>query len=331
MADVLRPQWVPVLIGVLVGLVWTAAKVSIPLLVRSAIDHGIVTDDSAALRRWAFVIAVVGIIQGTFTGLRRWWAFRVARWSETTLRDRLFAHLQRLHFAYHDNAQTGNLMSRANTDLNQVQQFLVMIPLTLSNAVTVAAVTVILVTIDPVLTLLALGSLPLLNVFAKRFGVRLHPPVMGIQRESADVAAVVEETVSGVRVVKGFGAERVQQASFQHEVDQLYDAVHRGDPGPVDLPARARDVAQHRAHPRAGVRRPSGDQREPLARLAGGLQRLRGDAHLAVAHARHDPRPGAARRRVEPAGARGARGRAPGRRRAPPDQAAGANRWLSDR
>jgi ATP-binding cassette subfamily B protein len=82
---------------------------------------------------------------------------------------------------------------------------------------------VILLSIDPVLTVLALGSLPLLNVLAKRFGVRLHPAVMGIQRESGDVAAVVEETVSGVRVVKGFGAERVQQARFRTEVDQLYD------------------------------------------------------------------------------------------------------------
>src|SRR4051794_14624263 len=223
MADVLRPQWFPVLVGVLVGLVWTAAKVSVPLLVRGAIDHGIVTDDSQALRQWAIVIGIVGIVQGAFTGLRRWWAFRVARWSETTLRDRLFAHLQRLHFAYPDQAQTGNLMSRANTDLNQVQQFLVMIPLTLSNAVTVAAVTVILISIDPVLTLLALGSLPLLNVFAKRFGVRLHPAVMGIQRESADLAAVVEETVSGVRVVKGFGAERVQESRFHKEADEVYD------------------------------------------------------------------------------------------------------------
>jgi len=223
MGEVLKPQWFAVLVGVVVGLVWTAAKVAIPLLVRSAIDHGIVTDDSHSLRMWAIAIGCLGVVQGTFTGLRRWWAFRVSRYSETVLRDRLFAHLQRLHFAYHDQAQTGNLMSRANTDLNQVQQFLVMIPLTLSNAVTVLAVTVILVSIDPTLTLLALGSLPMLNVLAKRFGVRLHPAVMGIQRESADLAAVVEETVSGVRVVKGFGAEGVQQAAFRTEVDQLYD------------------------------------------------------------------------------------------------------------
>src|SRR4029078_9968315 len=119
------------------------AKVAIPLLVRGAIDHGIEPNDAKALYLWALAIAVGGIVQGTFTGLRRWWAFKVARRSEQTLRDQLFAHLQRLHFSYHDQASTGNLMSRANTDLNQIQAFLVMIPLTMSNAVTVLLVTAI--------------------------------------------------------------------------------------------------------------------------------------------------------------------------------------------
>src|SRR3954452_6813574 len=107
MGEVLRPQWVTILIGVIVGLAWTAAKVSIPLLVKGAIDNGIEADDSHALLKWAIAIAIVGVFQGTFTGLRRWWAFKVARWSETTLREQLFTHLQRLHFAYHDHAQTG--------------------------------------------------------------------------------------------------------------------------------------------------------------------------------------------------------------------------------
>ena len=95
---------------------------------------------------------------GVFTGLRRYLAFREARWIEADLRDRLFAHFQRLHFAFHDRAQTGQLMSRANTDLQQIQAFVVMIPLTISNGVTVLAVTVILFLIDPVLTVLALGQ-----------------------------------------------------------------------------------------------------------------------------------------------------------------------------
>jgi ATP-binding cassette, subfamily B, bacterial len=210
-------------LGVSVGLAWTAAKVSTGLLVRNAVDQGIIADDTGALRRWCLILGAVAIASATFTGLRRYVAFREARWVEAHLRDRLFAHLQRLHFAFHDQAQTGQLMSRANTDLQQVQAFVVMIPLTISNAVTVAAVTVILAVIDPILTLLALGSLPFLNVLATRFSRRLFPSVMGIQRESAELAAVVEESVAGVRVIKGLGAEGVQAGRLTAEAQDVYD------------------------------------------------------------------------------------------------------------
>jgi ATP-binding cassette subfamily B protein len=208
---------------VLVGLGWTVGKVSVGLLVQRAVDLGIEADDMPALRRWSLAIALAALVVGSFTGLRRYLAFREARWIEADLRERLFAHIQRLHFAFHDRAQTGQLMSRANTDLQQIQALVVMVPLTISNGVTVLAVTVILFTLDPVLTLLALGSLPFLNVLATRFSRRLHPAVMGIQQESAELAAVVEETVAGVRVVKGFGAERVQAARLGVEADDVYD------------------------------------------------------------------------------------------------------------
>jgi ATP-binding cassette, subfamily B, bacterial len=220
--DACRARRRGILLGVLVGLGWTLGKVSVGLLVGAAIDRGIEAEDDLALRRWALLIALAAVVVGTFTGLRRFLAFREARWIEADLRERLFAHIQRLHFAYHDRAQTGQLMSRANTDLQQIQAFVVMIPLTISNGVTVLAVTVILLTIDPLLTLLALGSLPFLNVLATRFSRRLHPAVMGIQQESAELAAVVEETVAGVRVVKGFGAERVQRARLRVEADGVY-------------------------------------------------------------------------------------------------------------
>jgi ATP-binding cassette, subfamily B, bacterial len=205
------------------GLIWTGAKVSTGVIVGQAVDRGIESDDTGALLRWSIVLGVVAVVSATFTGLRRWFAFREARWVELDLRDRLFAHVQRLHFAFHDRVQTGQLMSRANTDLQQVQNFLVMIPLTISNAFTVVAVTVILAIIDPVLTVLALGSLPFLNVLATKFSRRLQPHVMGIQRESAELAAVVEETVAGVRVIKGLGAEAVQAERLHAEATDVYD------------------------------------------------------------------------------------------------------------
>jgi ATP-binding cassette subfamily B protein len=227
MLRAVRPQLGWVGIGVALGLLWTAARVVVPLLVRGAIDHGIEADDQDALVRWTAALAVVGLVQAFATGVRRYAAFRVARRAETDLRDRMFAHLQNLHAAYHDHAQTGQLMSRANTDLTQVQAFIVMIPLTLSNAAAVLAVVVVLLTIDPVLTVLAVGALPAMNVIAKRFGNRLHPEVAAIQAESAELASVVEESVSGVRVVKGFGAEDIQRARFAAEADGVYDASMR--------------------------------------------------------------------------------------------------------
>lgn len=222
--DTLRRQWKGLAIGVGVGLCWTAAKVSVPRLVGVAIDDGIEEGDLDVIVRWALLIFAVGIVAAIFTGLRRYWAFRESRTAETDLRDRLFAHVQRLHFAFHDRVQTGELMSRANTDLQQIQNFIVLIPLTISNAVAVVAVAVILVSLDPVLAILALGSLPFLNVLGTRFSKRLHPQVMAIQQESAQLASVVEETVSGVRVVKGFGAQPSQSKRLRTEADDVYDA-----------------------------------------------------------------------------------------------------------
>ena len=219
----LRSQWAGVTFGVVVGLCWTAAKVSAPALVQRAIDQGIVADDHAALVEWSLAIAGVAVAAALFTGLRRYWAFRESRMVETRLRDEIYAQIQRLHFAFHDRVQAGDLMSRANTDLQQIQALVVLIPLTISNFVTVAAVTVILFTIDWKLALLSLASLPLLNYLGKRFSTRLHPFVMGIQLESAELASVVEESVSGVRVVKGFGAQGVQARRLRTEADDLYD------------------------------------------------------------------------------------------------------------
>ena len=209
-------------VGILAGVIWTAAKITIPLLVQMGIDHGINAGDADAVTRWAVLIALVGVVSAVFTGTRRYWAFREARWSEADLRHRMFAHLQQLHFAYHDDARTGQLMSRANTDLQQIVNFVVMIPLTCANLLTTIGATVLMLRMDWRLTIFAVGSLPMLNVLAKRFSTRLHPAGLGVQRESAALAEVVEESVAGVRVVKGFGAEHTQGHRLEGAAHELF-------------------------------------------------------------------------------------------------------------
>ena len=112
-------------------------------------------------------------------------------------------------------------MSRSSSDLQQIQAFVVMIPITLSNLAMVISVTVILALTNPLLTVVALAPLPLVNFAGRRFSSSIHPAVQAVQQEQAELATVVEETVSGVRVIKGFGAESVQSAKLEVEADDI--------------------------------------------------------------------------------------------------------------
>lgn len=212
-----------VLAGMLASVLWTAGRVTVPLLVQLGLDRGVRED--GPLLRWVVMILVAGSVSAVFLGVRRYLAFRNARIIEAKLRDRLFAHIQRLHFSFHDANATGELMSRGNTDLQHFQNVVVLIPLTFGNFLIVCSVTVIMLLIQPVLAVLALLSLPLVNVLGRRFAQRLHPAVLAVQQEAAQLAAVVEETVSGVRVVKGFGSEPVQAAKLHREADDVYEAA----------------------------------------------------------------------------------------------------------
>ncbi|HLK43211.1 MAG TPA: ABC transporter ATP-binding protein [Thermoleophilia bacterium] len=213
--------------GVAAGLAWTACKLTVPQLTQRAIDQGIVANRKGALLHWGVFIALVGIVSGCCTAARRMSAFGVAYRVETTLRQRLYAHLQRLHFAFHDSAQTGQLMARAATDLQQIQQLVVLIPISISNLFTVGGAVVLSLLINVKLTLLAFGALPLLNLAAKRFSTRIHPVSMQLQQELASVATVVEETVTGIRAVKGFGAEPVLTARMQGQSRTVFSVSMR--------------------------------------------------------------------------------------------------------
>jgi ATP-binding cassette, subfamily B, bacterial len=219
LATTLRAQRRNLIVGTLLGMLWMVGKISVPILVRFGIDHGIEQNDKLWL--WVSMVAVAGVLVGSFTAFRRFYAFREARWTETRLREQLFGHIMSLHIGYHDRAQTGQLMSRSSSDLTQIQNFVVMIPITLSNAAMIIAVAVILFATDPLLALVALAPLPLVNIAGRRFSESIHSAVMAVQAEQADLATVVEETIGGVRVIKGFGAEEVQAAKLRKEADDI--------------------------------------------------------------------------------------------------------------
>lgn len=215
----LKLQRRQLLTGVAVGLSWTLGKVAVPQLTRLAIDRGI--NESGSLLFWTLLILGAASIAGFFAAWRRFIAFRESRVTETTLRERLFAHIQGLHVGFHDRAQTGQLMSRSSSDLQQVQGFVVNIPIFASQVTMVFFVVIILFLSDPLLAAVALFPLPFINVSARRFSHKIHPAVMAVQQEQAQLANVVEESVSGIRVIKGFGAEAVQQTKLDKEANDI--------------------------------------------------------------------------------------------------------------
>ena len=219
----MRPQWTWVAAGIGAGAAWTAARLVVPQLAGNAVDDGIRRNDTRQVFVLIAIMLAVGAGQALASGLRRYCAFRIALRTETDLRAQLFAHLQRLHFAFHDEAQTGQLMARANSDLQQINQVVILIPLTAASMLTMLGVIVIMVSKSVILAVLALGLLPFLNRAATVFSKRITPVNLALQQELSGLSGVVEESLSGIRVVKGFGAERMQRDRLDERAEAVYE------------------------------------------------------------------------------------------------------------
>lgn len=215
-----------VLLGVGAGLLWSAIRVFIPDLTGTAIDRDMQNGwHPVNLLFDVAAILVLGALSSACSGFRRYLAFKVSYAVETDLRQAMFANLQELDFQYHDQAQTGQLMARAATDLQQINQLCTMIPITVANLLTVVLVSILLLVIDWQLGLLALCCLPVVNFAAKQFSTRIHPVSMSLQQEISDISTVVEETVTGIRAVKGFGAEGSQYRRLSHRADRVFERI----------------------------------------------------------------------------------------------------------
>src|SRR5262249_24525668 len=127
MREAIRPHRKLMYLGAGAGLLWATARVAIPSIAGIAVDRGISKGHWTGTAMWTLVILGLGAVQAVNTGLRRYAAFGLAMRVETDVRMNLVAHLQRLHFAFHDQAQTGQLMAYANTDIQQIQNVILLI------------------------------------------------------------------------------------------------------------------------------------------------------------------------------------------------------------
>ena len=171
---------------------------------------------------FALLIFGVALLAGVLRFLQRRTVQGVARQMEYHLRADFFIHLQKLSAAYYDNVRTGDLMARATSDLNAIRMVLSSAVMYTADAtVFFGLALVIMIRIDASLTLVALLPYPVLAIFIRQLGKRLHVHYEGIQEAFSVLNTKVQENLSGVRVVKAYTLEQSEIAHF-HELNQEF-------------------------------------------------------------------------------------------------------------
>jgi ABC-type multidrug transport system fused ATPase/permease subunit len=204
---------------------WAAMgmTVLIPWLIGRAVN-AIEAGERPDLLPLALAIAAAGVLRLGLTMVRRIVAGKVSLAVEFDLRQRFYAHLQRLELGFFDGQQTGQLMSRATVDLQSIRFFLGygLIFLT-QNMLTIALASAVMIAIEPWLALLALTPVPLVVYTASRYNRLSRPAVQEVQQRLAELTAEAEESISGVRIVKAFAREEHQLRRFQRAVARVFD------------------------------------------------------------------------------------------------------------
>ncbi|MDT7787105.1 MAG: ATP-binding cassette, subfamily bacterial [Pseudonocardiales bacterium] len=210
-----------VVLSVLAAVVGVGLQAAGPLLLKTAID------DSTAGRTdrlWALMVALIVLELLTFGSafLRRYLGGRLALGVQHDLRLNVFSAVQRLDGAKQDEMRTGQIVSRSITDLQLVQSLLMMAPLAVGTVVFAVAALGAMLYLSVPLTLIAVIVLPLVAWLAGRTRLTLFPATWSAQQRAADLAQQVEETVTGVRVVKGFGQEMREVARLEKHAKALF-------------------------------------------------------------------------------------------------------------
>src|SRR5690242_13166138 len=224
-----------------------AAGLVIPYLTGRIIDAAQAGDSRRTIYEYALLIVAAGAVRGILMFFRRWLAGRLSLAVEYDLRNRMYAHMQRLSYRFFDRHQTGQLLSRATVDVQAVRVFLGYGLIFFSQHLfTIVSVLVVMTLISAPLTLIALAITPVLVYMAYRYSRVSHPVLKEVQQRVADVTTRAEENVVGVRVVKAFAQEQNESDRFRAGSERIFRQALRAArlqaayvPGMTALPSVA--------------------------------------------------------------------------------------------
>ncbi|MEV0451760.1 ABC transporter ATP-binding protein [Streptomyces sp. NPDC050600] len=217
-----RPVRARLFTAAFVAIVASCLSLVIPLVLKWLVDGPVTDGDATGVWLGALYLLLLGITEAVLFGIRRWLVARPLAGVEASMRADLYGHVQRLPIAFHDRWASGQLLSRGTTDLMLVRMFLAF-PLTflLVNAVTILVGYAVLFAQQWTLGLVLLAPVGPMVLLCWLFERRYAVVTRRAQDQVGDLTTVVEESVLGIRIVKGFGRHRSQAEAFRNLAEQL--------------------------------------------------------------------------------------------------------------
>ncbi|MGA4851458.1 ABC transporter ATP-binding protein [Streptomyces sp. G5(2025)] len=211
-----RPVRTRLITAAVVAVIASCTGLLFPLVLKWMVDGPVADGDGAGVWLGALLLLLLGVTEALLFGLRRWLVARPLASVEAAMRADLFRHLQRLPVAFHDRWASGQLLSRGTTDLMLLRMFLAF-PLTflLVNGATIVVGVIILLGQDFMLGLVLLAPVAPMVIVCAYYEGRYTAVARRAQDQVGDLTTVVEESVLGIRIIKGFGRHRSQARAFR--------------------------------------------------------------------------------------------------------------------
>jgi ATP-binding cassette subfamily B protein len=219
-----RPYWKQVLLALLALTLLTALKLVVPLIIRQVIDQGLTNGDVRLIFTAALILLVIGLASAALIFWQRYQTEIIAAQIGYDLRNRLYNHIQRLPFTFHDHSQTGQLISRTIEDVRSIERFagngiveLIHLFMLFTGIVSLLYIA------NPRLATIALLPMIPLVLITTNFGRRIGEYFIAVDNSLGELSSRLQENVLGVQVVRAFAREPHEIKRFNRANRILYD------------------------------------------------------------------------------------------------------------
>jgi ATP-binding cassette subfamily B multidrug efflux pump len=223
LAGYLQPYWPQMLLAYGAMLLATALNLVVPQVIKQAIDDGIASGRASALFSAAALILGIAILRAVMGFVQRFYGEWLSNRTGYDLRNQFYQSVQHLPFAFHDKARIGDLMSRATGDISETERFTgVGLMDLLATILLLIGVVIAMLLEDALLALWVMIPLAILVVAAIRFGASMRPMFKKIQDQMGVLSTVMQESLTGISVVKAFAREPFEFEKFDRENDKWF-------------------------------------------------------------------------------------------------------------